>query len=113
MEHVMFVINDQPAQDTPSAPERAAIKAWLDEVEPVRRYGQRLRPPSDSTVVRVRNGSVLVTDGPFAESSEWIGGFDVLDVDSLEEAVELASHHPGAHGGRVEVRAAWPLELEA
>ncbi len=112
MEHVMFVISDGPAQDLVPGPLLEQVKAWLAEAAPVRRYGQRLRPPSDSTVVRVRNGQVLVTDGPFAESSEWIAGFDVLDVDSIEAAVEIASHHPGARG-RVEVRAAWPLELEA
>lgn len=112
MEHVMFVINSSPAQDVPSGPVLDQLARWLAEVEPVRRYGQRLRPPSDSTVVRRRGGEVLVTAGPFAETDEWIGGFDVLDVDSIDEAVDLASRHPGAAGGRVEVRAAWPLGLE-
>ncbi len=109
----MFVINNAPEQDTPLGPERDALKDWLDEVAPVRRYGARLRPPADSTVVRVRGGEVVVTSGPFAEADEWIGGFDVLDVPDIDRAVELASHHPGADGGRVEVRASWPFDEEA
>lgn len=109
----MFVINNAPEQDTPARPERDALKEWLDEVAPVRRYGARLRPPADSTVVRVRGGEVVVTSGPFAEADEWIGGFDVLDVPDIDRAVELAAHHPGAEGGRVEVRASWPFDEEA
>jgi hypothetical protein len=112
VEHVMFVINSTPEADTPDGPEREALQGWLDEVEPVRRYGARLRPPADSTVVRVRGGELVVTSGPFAEADEWIGGFDVLDVAGIDRAVELAGRHPGADGGRVEVRAAWPFEPE-
>jgi len=112
VEHVMFVINNTPEQDTPLGSARDAIRAWLDEVEPVRRFGARLRPPADSTVVRVRGGEVIVSSGPFAEADEWIGGFDVLDVDGIDRAVELAARHPGADGGRVEVRATWPFEPE-
>ena len=108
----MFVINNSPEQDTPARAERDALKEWLDEVASVRRYGARLRPPADSTVVRVRGGELVVTSGPFAEADEWIGGFDVLDVPGMDRAVELAARHPGADGGRVEVRAAWPFEPE-
>ena len=111
MEHVMFVIINTPEGETPLGEGREAIKAWLDEVEPVRRFGARLRPPADSTVVRVRGGEVVVSSGPFVEADEWIGGFDVLDVPSIDRAVELGARHPAAAGGRVEVRAAWPIEL--
>ena len=64
-------------------------------------------------MVRVRKGEVQVTAGPFAEADEWIGGFDVLDVPTIDDAVAIAARHPGASdGGRVEVRSAWPFDQE-
>ncbi len=113
MEHVMFVINHEPEVEALPAEVRGQLVAWLASVEPVRTFGARLRPPEDATVVRVRNGETLVTAGPFAEADEWIGGFDVLDVPTIEDAIEIASRHPGAgDGGRIEVRAAWPFDEE-
>ncbi len=110
MEHAMFVINHEPEEEILPGTERDQLVTWLRSVEKVRRFGARLRPPEDATVVRRRGGEVIVTDGPFAEATEWIGGFDVLDVPTIDDAVEIASRHPGAgHGGVVEVRAAWPL----
>ena len=69
-----------------------------------------LAPPSDSTVVRVRGGKVLTTRGPFAETSEVILGFDILDVENLDEAIEIASRHPMARNGQIELRPfmVWP-----
>ena len=71
--------------------------------------GERLRPVSDARLVRVRNGEVLVTDGAFTESKEWIAGFDVLECDSMDEAIAIAAKHPMARRGRIEVREFWPL----
>jgi hypothetical protein len=60
---------------------------------------------SDSaTSVRVRNGKPVVTDGPFAETTEVLGGFYLIEADSMEEAVAFAARHPGARKGSVEVR---------
>ena len=72
--------------------------------------GDRLRPVEDATTVRVRSGELLVTDGPFAESREWIAGFDILDCEDLDEAIEIASRHPMARMGRLELRPFWPLD---
>ena len=72
--------------------------------------GDRLRPRQDAKTVRVRSGKVLVTDGPFTESKEAIVGFDILECDSLEEAIEIAARHPMARAGRLELRAFWPFE---
>jgi len=69
--------------------------------------GHELRPLSDARTVRVRGGEVLVDDGPFAETKEQIGGFDILDCASLEEAVEVASRHPVARYGSIDVRPFW------
>ena len=74
--------------------------------------GDRLRPPADAKTVRRRDGKVTVTDGPFAETHEWIAGFDILECADLDEAIELASRHPMATSGIIELRPAWPLDLD-
>ena len=63
-----------------------------------------LHSPSTATSVRVRNGKPLVTDGPFAETREVLGGFYVIDAKDLEEAIGIAERHPGARLGGVEIR---------
>jgi hypothetical protein len=63
-----------------------------------------LHPGTTATSVRVREGKRIVTDGPFAETREVLGGFYLLDVNTFEEAIEIASRHPGARFGAVEVR---------
>ncbi|MET8853344.1 YciI family protein [Amycolatopsis sp. NPDC004625] len=68
------------------------------------RGGGGLRPPSEATTVRVRDGEVLLTDGPFTEAKEQIGGFVILDCEDLDEALELAARHPAAGYGSIEVR---------
>jgi hypothetical protein len=68
--------------------------------------GAELAPTRTATTVRVRDGQTLVTDGPFAETKEQLGGFYLLDCESLDEAVELAAKIPGASRGAIEVRAA-------
>jgi hypothetical protein len=68
--------------------------------------GAEVRPASTATTVRVRNGETLLTDGPFAETREQLGGFFVLDCEDMDEAVALAAKIPGAQHGTVEVRPA-------
>jgi hypothetical protein len=83
--------------------------AWIGEMEGrgVRVTGQRLRPVRDSTTVRRRDGEVLVADGPFAETKEQIAGFDILECADLDEAIEVASKHPAAGFGTLELRPFW------
>jgi hypothetical protein len=67
--------------------------------------GAELESPSTATTVRVQNGDVLTTDGPFAETKEVLGGFYLIDVDNLDDALEFAAAVPAARrGGSVEVR---------
>ena len=66
--------------------------------------GEGLQPTSTATTVRVRDGERLLTDGPFAETKEQLGGFYLLECDSLDEAIEWAAKIPGARFGSVEVR---------
>lgn len=63
-----------------------------------------LEPVETAISVRVRDGAALVTDGPFAETTEHLGGYFLVDVETIEEAVEIAKRIPGARRGTVEVR---------
>ena len=73
----------------------------------IRLQGDQLRPVSDATTVSVRGGEVLIADGPFAETKEQIAGFDILECADLDEAIEVASKHPVARFGKLEVRPFW------
>ena len=82
---------------------------WLDDLQArgIWVTGDQLAPPRRAKSVRVRDGKKLITDGPFVETKEVVGGFDILECGSLEEAVELASAHPVAQIGTIEVRPFW------
>jgi hypothetical protein len=110
MKYMMFVATDSNPDTSPEPP--ADIEAWFADVERRGKWaaGDRLRPVEDATTVRVRSGELLVTDGPFTESKDWIAGFDVLDCEDLDEAIEIASRHPMARAGRLELRPFWPLD---
>jgi hypothetical protein len=110
VEYLLFIVSD-PAAPT-YIPEEDNIEEWSADIERrgVSRVGNRLRPPSDATTVTVRDGQTILTDGPFADTKEWIAGFDLIEVDNLDEAIEIASKHPMARFGRVEVRPVWPFE---
>jgi hypothetical protein len=70
----------------------------------VMRGGDQLADTPAATTVRIRDGEQLVTDGPFAETKEQLGGYFLVEVDDLDTAIELASKIPGARHGSVEVR---------
>ncbi len=85
----------------------AALNAWLDEAigTGVSIEGAPLRLDADATTVKVRDGQLIVTDGPYAETKEQVAGYDVIECASKEEAVRWARRHPHAWMGAVEVRA--------
>lgn len=112
MKYMMFVATDT---EPDTAPEPANdIEDWFADVNGRGQWvtGDRLRPVADATTVRVRSGDLLVTDGPFTESKEWIIGFDILECEDLDEAIEIASKHPVARNGRLELRPFWPIDEE-
>jgi hypothetical protein len=82
---------------------------WLDDLQArgIWITGDQLTPPRRARSVRVRDGKPLVTDGPFTETKEAVGGFDMIECGSLEEAVEIAAGHPVAQIGTIEVRPLW------
>ena len=110
MRYMLFIATDP---DAPAyVPEEDNIEEWFTETNSAGAHvlGDRLRPVEDATTVRIRNGETLITDGPFTESKEWIVGFDVLECADLDEAIEVASKHPMAYGGRLELRPFWPMD---
>ena len=68
-----------------------------------------LHPVATATSVRIRNGNRLITDGPFAETTEQLGGYFLIDAPNLDEAIAIASRIPAAHWGTVEVRPIFEL----
>jgi hypothetical protein len=70
--------------------------------------GERLKPSSATTVVKVRDGKTEVLDGPFADTKEQLGGYYVIEAADLDAALEWAAKCPGAQNGVVEVRPIWP-----
>ena len=72
--------------------------------------GNRLRPVASATSVRKRNGEFTLTDGPFAETKEQLGGYYLLEAASLDEAIEWAKKIPSVEHGTIEVRPIWTME---
>ena len=111
MKYMLLICSDENTEL--SAEEQAEIgptmDAWLKDVDGrgVRLLGSQLRPVSDATTVRARGGDVLVADGPFAETKEQIAGFDIIECADLDEAIDVASRHPVARFGSIEVRPFW------
>ena len=70
--------------------------------------GDRLKPVSTASTVRVRNGKTAITDGPFAETREQLGGYYLIEAKNLDEATAIAARIPGAKVGSIEVRPIWP-----
>lgn len=86
------------------------VDDWAGEMDGkgIRLMGDRTRPAAAATTVRVRNREVLVTDGPYIETKDLIAGFDVLECEDLDQAIEVASRHPMAWAGVIELRPVWP-----
>jgi hypothetical protein len=114
MKYLMLVCFD-PSQQAAAEAQPAADDSdgdsfpWLDEMTArgIRLDGDRLSPPAEGRTVRVRNGEVLLADGPFAETKEVIVGYDVIECADLDEAVAVAAAHPVARNGAIEVRPFW------
>jgi hypothetical protein len=102
MKYMMIVCHDPTAPQVAGEPD---IDDWVSEMDGrgVRLEGRPLSP-DEATTVRVRDGKVLVSDGPFAETKELMVGYDMLDCTDLDEAIEVASKHPLAWRGAMELR---------
>ena len=113
MRYALLICGDENAMLAASPEETAAMMAGYDAFgeemarRGVLRGGERLRPTTDATTVRVVDGDVVVSDGPFAETKEQMGGFYLVECDDLDQAIEVASKIPAAKHGTVEVRPIW------
>lgn len=107
MQYMLFIATDTAPETVDDGTN--TIEEWLQEGERrgIRLQGDRLQPPADATTVRVRGGELLLTDGPFAETKEWIAGYDIVECADLDEAIDYASRHPMARFGRIEIRPFW------
>ena len=92
---VPSVVWEKPTAKSCHCPAKAGARA---------ESGEALHATKTAKTVRVRNGQVLTSDGPFAETKEQLGGFYILECETMEEAIELAAQIPGALNGCVEVR---------
>jgi hypothetical protein len=116
MQYMLLICNEERQEQAMSESELAAVLAGYGRFHEeagkagVLRGGERLRPAATATTVRVRGGKTLVTDGPFAETKEQIGGYYLLDVKDLDEALKWAAMIPSARDGSIEVRPIWPPE---
>jgi hypothetical protein len=115
MQYALLICGDENAVAALSPEEASAglaeYNAFGEEMAKrgVLQGGNRLRPTSDATTVRVRDGEVLTSDGPFAETKEQIGGYFLVDCKDLDEAIEVAAKIPGARTGTIEVRPIWEM----
>lgn len=100
---LLYTTGTDPQPYDPSADN---IGEWVDDLvaRGITEWGERLRPGFDATTVRVRDGHTLATEGPFTEAREWVGGFDVIRCEHLDEAIRVAAAHPAARTSTVEVR---------
>ena len=107
MKYMLIHAVDESRLGDPSPQVETELAAWEEEMvgRGIELDGARLFPTSDATTVRVPDGDVQVTDGPFAETKEQIAGYDVLDCPDLDTAIAVAAAHPTLSVGAIEVRA--------
>lgn len=117
MKVLALIYGDEAAWDSLSEDDRKAVyeryRAFGERANGKVVGGAEISPTHTATTVRVRDGQTHVTDGAAVELDEPIGGFYVFDVESLDEAAELAKHIPGAATGAVELRPAYEEEEAA
>ncbi len=115
MRYALLICSDEKAMMAATPEEGAEMTAryfqWQEEMTErgVLQGGERLRPTTDATTVRVRSGETLTSDGPFAETKEQVGGFYLVDCKDLDEAIEIAAKIPSAAVGSIEVRPIWDM----
>ena len=115
MRYLMLICSDENQVGSMNETEGSAILAeygkFMEEMgkRGVLQGGERLQPTSTAATVQVRNGRVLTSDGPFAETKEQLGGYFLVDVKDRNEALEIAAKIPGARLGTIVVRPIWEM----
>ena len=119
MQYMLLIYAEESGWESMSEDDRASAKeGYRTFTEELQAAGamvaaDRLQPTGNATTLRIRDGERLVTDGPFAETKEQLGGYYLIEADSLDEATEWAAKLPAAHHGTVEIRPIMPIPVEA
>ncbi len=115
MLYLLMIYANEASWEALSESEKAATMRVHDEIEAdLRKSGQYrgcvgLHPSTAATTVRGRGSAASVTQGPYADSKEQLGGYYMVEAESLDEAITIAKRIPGVHGRAVEIRPVWDL----
>jgi hypothetical protein len=109
MKYLCLICAEKVMEQMTAADAESHYAEYEKYIDDIRRTGHylgcnRLQPPAEATTVRVRNGKVAVTDGPWVETKEQLGGYFLIEARDLNEAIQVAARIPGASRGCVEVR---------
>ena len=110
MQFMLLIYDDEQTWQGFSEEERTALMgeyfAYTEQLREAGAYvaGDALQPIDTATTVRIRDGEQLLTDGPFAETKEALGGYYLVDVDSIDDAIQWAAKIPSARYGSIEIR---------
>jgi hypothetical protein len=106
MKVLQLICIERDTTDAENAVMRNEVEGWVEDTinRRVNITGKPLASPDTAKTVRVRNGETLISDGPFADTKEFIGGLDLLDCESLDEAIEVAAKHPVSWFNAIELR---------
>ena len=115
MRYILLIYGDEAARIAMPDDDRHAMYAEYEKFanelteRGIGRGGDELASVTSATTVQERDGKMLVTDGPFAETKEQLGGYYLIEVENLDDAIEAAGRCPGAQHGTVEVRPVLPM----
>ena len=110
MQYMLLIYGNEAAMKSATQADRDAMfRSYHEYTQSIiktgnMKAGDALQPTATATTVRVRDGKTLVTDGPFAETREQLGGYYLVEAKDLDEATKLAARIPGAQVGSIEVR---------
>lgn len=109
MKYLCLICAETVMEQMPDADAESHFHEYAEFTEDIKRSGHflganRLKPADTATTIRVRNGKLLITDGPFAETKEQFGGYYLIEAADLDEAIHVAAKIPGARFGCVELR---------
>jgi hypothetical protein len=119
MEYMLLINAEGDPGSGTEEEQQAMLAAFGKYTEDITNSGvlvgsDRLQLPTAATTVRLRDGETIATDGPFAETKEWLAGYYKIDVETLDDAIEWASRIPSLQrGGSVEVRPVFPVPADS
>jgi hypothetical protein len=116
MKYLCLIYQDETAaRNLPQAEGEKIFGEYIMFTEEIKKSGRllgsnRLQPTETAATVRVRNDKVTTTDGPFSETKEQLGGYYLIEVRDLNEAIQVAAKIPSARFGSIEVRPVWEIQ---